>query len=292
MSYFLQQLIQGVSLGSIYGLVALGYVMIWQAWGVLNFAQGEICAIGAFSLLVLHMDCGLPIFVALPLAIVVSMLIGFVIEFLAFRPLLKANDTSKLIATIGVSICVRNILRMIFGADAFHFPTIFGDTPTEIGKLILIPQNLWNIAVGFGLVFLLNLFLKKTRVGKAMRATAQDKEAAQLMGINVKRSLTGTFVIASAMGAIAGMLIAPIYLLMASMGGSLGTKGFAAAVLGGIDLASGAMVGGIILGVAECLAAGYVSSAYQSAIAYVVLFLALILKPSGIMSRKKSVEKV
>ncbi len=290
--YLLQQLIQGISLGSIYGLVALGYILIWQAWGILNFAQGEVCAIGAFSLLVLHMECGLPVYLAFPLAIAVGMVISYIIEFIAFRPLLKANDTGKLIATIGVSICIRNLLRMIFGADAFSFPSMFGDTPQKIGELIIIPQNIWNMVIGFGLVALLNLFLRKTRMGIAMRATAQDRDAARLMGISVKRSLTATFVMASVIGAIAGMLISPIYLLMANMGASLGTKGFAAAVLGGLDFASGAMVGGIILGVAECLAAGYVSSAYQSAIAYIVLFLVLILKPSGIMSKKKAVEKV
>ncbi len=290
--YFLQQIIQGVSLGSIYGLVALGYVLIWQAWGVLNFAQGEMCSVGAFAMMVLHLECNLPIYIAIPLAILISMLVGLVIELLAFRPLVKTNDTNKLIATIGVSICIRNLLRMIFGADAFAFPSIFGDKPFKIGQLIIVPQNIWNIVFGFGLVLLLTLFLKKTRMGKAMRAVAQDRETAKLMGINVRRSLTGTFVIASSMGAIAGMLIAPIYLMMASMGGSLGTKGFAAAVLGGIDFASGAMVGGLILGVAECLAAGYGSSAYQSAIAYIVLFLALVLRPGGLMNRKKHVEKV
>lgn len=290
--YFLQQLIQGVSLGSIYGLVALGYVLIWQAWGVLNFAQGEMCAIGAFSLLVLHVECKLPIYIAFPLAIIISIAVCYLIELVAFHPLMKATDLNKLIATIGVSICLRNLLRVVFGADAYTFPTIFGDQPVNVAGLVLVPQNLWNIVFGFGLVLLLNLFLKRTRIGKAMRATAQDREAARLMGINVKGSLTGTFVIASTMGAIAGMLIAPIYLMMATMGESLGTKGFAAAVLGGIDVASGAMVGGLILGVAECLAAGFISSAYQSAIAYIILFLALILKPSGIMNRKKNVEKV
>ena len=208
----LQQLIQGLSLGSIYGLVALGYVLIYQAWGVLNFAQGEVCAIGAFSLLVLHVELGMPIILAMPLAIVVSMIVGYIIEFLSFRPLENAKDMSKLIATIGVSICVRNLLRVIFGADAFAFPSIFGDKPFHVGGLILVPQNLWNTVFGFGLVILLNLFLKKTRVGKSMRATAQDKEAARLMGINVRASLTGTFVIASAIGAVAGMLLAPVYL--------------------------------------------------------------------------------
>lgn len=288
----LQQLIQGLSLGSIYGLVALGYVLIYQAWGVLNFAQGEICAIGAFSLLVLHVELGMPIILAMPLAIIVSMIVGYIIEFLSFRPLENAKDMSKLIATIGVSICVRNLLRVIFGADAFAFPSIFGDKPFHVGGLILVPQNLWNTVFGFGLVILLNLFLKKTRVGKSMRATAQDKEAARLMGINVRASLTGTFVIASAIGAIAGMLLAPVYLFNASIGATIGTKGYAAAVLGGLDFASGAMVGGIILGIAECLAVAFGSSAYQSAIAYIVLFLVLILKPSGIMSKKKTVEKV
>lgn len=290
--YLLQQIIQGISLGSIYGLVALGYVLVYQAWGVLNFAQGEVCAIGTFSLLVLHVECGVPIVIAIPLAIIVSMLVGYLIELISFRPLEHANGTSKLIATIGVSICVRNLLRMIFGADSFTFPSIFGDKPFMIGDLILIPQNLWNTVIGFGLVLLLNIFLKKTRMGKSMRATAQDKEAARLMGINVKASLTATFVIAAALGAIAGMLMSPIYLFSSSIGASIGTKGYAAAVLGGLDFASGAMVGGIILGVAECLAVAFGSSAYQSAIAYIVLFLVLILKPSGIMSKKKSVEKV
>ena len=288
----LQQLIQGLSLGSIYGLVALGYVLIYQAWGVLNFAQGEVCAIGAFSLLVLHVELGMPVILAMPLAIIVSMIVGYIIEFLSVRPLENAKDMSKLIATIGVSICVRNLLRVIFGADAFAFPSIFGDKPFHVGGLILVPQNLWNTVFGFGLVILLNLFLKKTRVGKSMRATAQDKEAARLMGINVRASLTGTFVIASAIGAIAGMLLAPVYLFNANIGATIGTKGYAAAVLGGLDFASGAMVGGIILGIAECLAVAFGSSAYQSAIAYIVLFLVLILKPSGIMSKKKTVEKV
>ena len=288
----LQQLIQGLSLGSIYGLVALGYVLIYQAWGVLNFAQGEVCAIGAFSLLVLHVELGMPVILAMPLAIIVSMIVGYIIEFLSFRPLENAKDMSKLIATIGVSICVRNLLRVIFGADAFAFPSIFGDKPFHVGGLILVPQNLWNTVFGFGLVILLNLFLKKTRVGKSMRATAQDKEAARLMGVNVRASLTGTFVIASAIGAIAGMLLAPVYLFNANIGATIGTKGYAAAVLGGLDFASGAMVGGIILGIAECLAVAFGSSAYQSAIAYIVLFLVLILKPSGIMSKKKTVEKV
>jgi branched-chain amino acid transport system permease protein len=292
MNSLIQQLIQGLSLGSIYGLVALGYVLIYQTWRVLNFAQGDAVAIGAFMLLVTHVECGLPIFLAIPVSIVLSMIVGALIEWVAFRPLVNAHNTSRLIVTIGVSICIRNILRMVFGADSFRFPSYLGANPVEIGGIIIIPQNIWNMVIGFGLMFGLNLFFKKTRVGKALRATAQDREAARLMGINVRRSLSLAFVLAAAIGSVAGMLIAPVYLFNFNLGASIGTKGFAAAVLGGIDIVGGAMVGGLILGVAECLAVAFGSSSFQSAVAYIVLFLALIIKPTGIMGKKKAVEKV
>ncbi|MEG0541952.1 MAG: branched-chain amino acid ABC transporter permease [Angelakisella sp.] len=289
--FFLQQLIQGVAMGSLYGLIAIGYVLIWNAWGVLNFAQGEIVMVGAFSILFTHTFLGLPLLLAFPCAILICMLVGYIIELCAFRPLINASDTSKLIATIGVGICLRNVVRLIFGADPYPFPSLFGEKPIVIGGLTIVPQNIWNMLIGFALVVLLNLFLRKTRMGKAMRATAQDRESARLMGINVKRSMSLTFVMASAIGGLAGMLIAPIYFVMANMGAAIGTKGYASAVLGGLGSTGGSMAGGIVLGVLEALGAGYISSAYQSAIAFLVLFLVLIFKPTGIMG-KKSVRKV
>ena len=284
--FVLQQIIQGISLGSIYGLLAIGYVMIWNAWGILNFAQGDMCMLGAFSILMMMVWCKLPVWLAFPAAILLSVIIGYLIERTSFRPLVKSSNTSKLIATIGVGIFIRNLYRLLFGAEAYAFPTIFGDKPVEIFGLTIVPQNVWIMVVGFLLVGLLTFFLKHTLTGKAMRAVAQDRDTSRLMGINVKRSLSLTFVIASAIGAIAGMLIAPVYMVMADMGVRMGTKGYASAVLGGLDSTAGAMIGGIVLGLLEGLGAGFISSAYQSAIAFFVLFIVLIIRPSGIMGSK------
>lgn len=286
----IQRLIQGISIGSIYGLIAIGYVLIYNTWGVLNFAQGDMVMIGAFAILITHIFWGLPLWIAFIIAIIMCLIIGFFIEITAFRPLINANNQRRLIATIGVGIFIRNIIRVIFGADPYPFPSIFGDAPFKIGDLTLVPQNLWNMVVGFGLLFGLMLFLKNTRVGKSMRATAQDREAARLMGINVKRNMSLTFIMASGLGGIAGMLIAPVYFVIATLGTSLGNKGFASALLGGIASNSGSMIGGITLGILESLA-GIISTNWQPMTAFLVLFIILIVKPSGIMG-KKEVRKV
>jgi len=283
---FVQQIIQGLAIGSVYGLVALGYVLIWNAWGVLNFAQGETATIGAFFVLIFYVWLKIPFILASILGILASMVVAYIIERLAYRPLIKADDTIKIIATIGVGIFLRNLYRVIFGADPFPFPTVFGDTPFQIGKLIIVPQNLWIMGIGFTLVLLLNLFLNRTYMGKSMRATAQDKEAARLMGINVKSTMSLTFALACGMGGIAGILIAPLFFVMADMGVMVGLKGFAVAVFGGIESMSGAMVGGLILGISENLGAAYISSGYQSAIAFILMIVVLIVKPSGIMGKR------
>lgn len=287
---FLQQLIQGLAIGSVYGLIAIGYVMIWNTRGVLNLAQGDFAMVGAFMILIFRQWLGLPLIPAFLLAITASMIIGFLIDVGAFRPISGADDTSKLILTIGVAIFLRNLFRYLFGSDPYLFPTIFGEDPIFLGDLIVVPQNIWTTVIGFALVFALTLFLKKTRMGKAMRATAQDKQAASLMGINVNRTLTVTFVIAAALGAIAGMLLAPMYFVKSELGATYGTKGYAAAVLGGLTSMPGAMVGGIVLGILECLAGSYISSAWQSAIAFCVLFLTLIFKPSGLFGKLNNKE--
>lgn len=288
MTYLVQQLIQGLAIGSIYGLIAIGYVLIYNAWGVLNFAQGDMVMIGAFAILITHSFWGLSLWLAFPIAILFCCFVGFFIEITAFRPLISASNQRRLIATIGIGIFLRNLIRVIFGADPFPFNSIFGDVPIKVRGLTLVPQNIWNMAIGFGLVILLTVFLKRTRMGKAMRATAQDREAARLMGINVKRSMSITFIMASALGGFAGMLIAPVYFVIATLGTTMGNKGFAAALLGGIASNTGSMIGGITLGTLESLGAGFLSSAWQSAIAFLVLFLVLIFKPSGIMGKKET----
>ena len=291
MTFFLQQLVQGLALGSIYGLIAIGYVLIYNTWGVLNFAQGDMVMVGAFTALIAYTYIGLPMWLAIPTAVLMCIVIGYLIELCAFRPLINAENQRRLIATIGVGIFLRNLIQIIFGADAFSFPSIFGNKAINIGGLMVVPQDIWNTVIGILLVVLLMLFLKKTRIGKAMRATAQDREAARLMGVNVRQCMSLTFVLSSAIGGFAGILLSPKYFVIASLGLTFGNKGFAAALFGGIASNAGSMVGGITLGILESLAATYGSSTWQTAIAFLILFLTLVVKPSGIMG-KKDIRKV
>lgn len=283
---FIQQIIQGLAIGSIYGLVALGYVLMWQAWAVLDFARGEAAMIGAFSVLVLHSMMKLPFVLAFPLAIVICSAIGYIIQALAYKPLIKGLPIDRLIATLGIAILLRNLSRVIFGADAYPFPWIFGLRLIEIGNIFILSHSVWILVIGFGIALLLRWFLTRTYQGKAMRATAQDRETAALMGVKVAQSMALTFVLATILGAVAGVLIAPVYFAQADMGLGIGLRGFAAAVLGGLDSVTGAMIGGILLGVIEMLAAGYLSSAYQAAITFAVMILILIFRPQGIMGRR------
>ncbi len=287
MDFFIQQIIQGIAMGSLYGLIAIGYVLIYNAWGVLNFAQGDMVMIGAFAILVTHIFWGLPIIPAFVVAIVICAIVGYFVELTAFRPLINSSNTRRLIATIGVGIFLRNLVRVIFGADPYPFPSIFGNTPVKIGTLTIIPQNIWNTVIGFLLVILLSVFLKNTRLGKSMRATAQDREAARLMGINVKRSMSLTFIISSVLGGFAGMLISPVYFVIPTLGTSLGNKGFSSALLGGITSNPGSMIGGITLGILESTSAN-LSSSIQASIAYIVLFIVLIFLPNGLLGKKES----
>lgn len=275
-------------MGSLYGLIAIGYVLIYNAWGILNFAQGDMVMIGAFSILITHIRWGLPIYLAIPAALIIVMIIGFLIEITAFRPLIDAIQQRRLIATIGIGIFLRNLVRVIFGADPFPFPSIFGDKPVQVMGLTIVPQNIWNMVIGFALLIALTLFLKKTTVGKSMRATAQDREAARLMGINVKRSMSLTFIIASALGGLAGMLICPVFYVIPTLGTSMGNKGFSSAIFGGISSDAGSMIGGIVLGMLENIGATVLPSAWQTSIAYAMLFIILIFKPTGLLGKKES----
>jgi branched-chain amino acid transport system permease protein len=286
-THFSQQIIQGIAMGSLYGLIAIGYVLIYNAWGVLNFAQGDMVMIGAFAILVTHIFWGLPIIPAFVVAIIICAIVGYLVELTSFRPLINSTNTRRLIATIGVGIFLRNLVRVIFGADPYPFPSIFGNTPVKIGELTIIPQNIWNTVIGFMLVILLTVFLNNTRLGKSMRATAQDREAARLMGINVKQSMSLTFIIASVLGGFAGMLISPVYFVIPTLGTSLGNKGFSSALMGGITSNPGSMIGGITLGILEATSTNF-STSIQASVAYIVLFVVLIFLPNGLLGKKES----
>jgi branched-chain amino acid transport system permease protein len=292
MSEFLQQLINGITWGSIYALIALGYTMVYGVLRLINFAHGDVYMVGAFAgfYAVKWMDLGQEptIFgaaVIFLIAMLVCALLGFVIERGAYKPLRKAPRLTALITAIGVSLLLENAGQLIFGADPKFFPQII--TKKDVissGGIILTNQQLIVLLVSLFLMAALQLFVKKTKTGKAMRAVSFNREAASLMGISVDRIISITFMIGSALAAAAAVLVALTNPKIDPLMGIMpGIKAFVAAVLGGIGNIPGAMLGGMIMGIAEVMVVGYVSSTYRDAIAFAILILILLFKPSGLM---------
>ncbi len=281
-----EQIINGLTLGSTYSLIALGYTMVYGILELINFAHSEIYMIGAFIGLIMVSVYKLPFIVALLLSMAGACLLGIIIERIAYKPLRKANRIASLISAIGVSIFLQNAVLMLAGPQARAFPANFNVTNLELGNLRISSLQLIILLVSIVLMIGLHLLIQKTRLGQAMRATAQDKETAQLMGIKIDQVVSFTFAIGSALGGAAGVLVG-IYFDSADpmMGFFPGLKGFVAAVLGGIGSIPGAMLGGLILGLIEMLGAVYISR-YKDAIAFAVLIFILLLKPTGLLSRK------
>ncbi len=304
MDIFLQQIINGLVLGSIYALVALGYTMVYGILGLINFAHGEIVMIGAMiSLAAIQAMTGfaLPgpviVLMGLLIAIPACMLLGYGIERIAYRPLRHAPRLAPLITAIGVSIVLQNIAMIIWGRQYIAFPPLLPeDTYTIAGASITLLQIfIFFLAtvIMAGLIFL----VQKTRLGRTIRATAQNPEVAGLMGVNVNNVISSTFIIGSALAAMAGLMVSAYYgLAHYYMGFLLGLKAFSAAVLGGIGNLGGAMLGGLLLGVIESLGAGYIGpltggvlgSHYQDVFAFFVLILVLIFRPSGLLGERVS----
>ncbi len=285
---FFQQLINGIALGSTYALIALGYTMVYGIITLINFAHGEIYMVGAFVGLLMVAIFKLNIFVAMILAMVACMALGVVIERIAYRPLRKSSRLSALISAIGVSIFLSTLAQMIFGADAKGFPEkAFPVNQIHIGDADISTLQLLIIGVSAGLMIALEFIVQKTKIGKAMRATSEDYNTAALMGINVNMVISFTFALGSALAAAGGVLVGLLFNAVSfNMGLMAGLKAFAAAVLGGIGSIPGAMLGGLLLGVTEVLgvAAGY--SSYRDAIAFAILVLVLLVRPTGLLGRK------
>ncbi|TWJ19782.1 branched-chain amino acid ABC transporter permease [Geobacter argillaceus] len=285
---FFQQLINGIALGSTYALIALGYTMVYGIITLINFAHGEIYMVGAFVGLLMVAIFKLNIFVAMILAMVACMALGVVIELIAYRPLRKSSRLSALISAIGVSIFLSTLAQMIFGADAKGFPeTAFPVNQIHIGDADISTLQLLIIGVSACLMIALEFIVQKTKIGKAMRATSEDYNTAALMGINVNMVISFTFALGSALAAAGGVLVGLLFNAVSfNMGLMAGLKAFAAAVLGGIGSIPGAMLGGLLLGVTEVLgvAAGY--SSYRDAIAFAILVLVLLVRPTGLLGRK------
>ncbi len=283
---FLSYLITGISLGSIYALIALGYTMVYGIAKMLNFAHGDVIMIGGFAVYTVMTTLRLPVWVAIISAIVVCVVLGVVIEKIAYKPLRSASPLTVLITAIGVSYFLQNLALLIFGSAAKNFNSIVPEF--SIGSGVRITgETVVTILVTIVIMIALTLFVNKTKTGKAMQAVSEDKGAAQLMGINVNRTISITFAIGSGLAAVASMLLCSTYPQISPYTGAMpGIKAFTAAVFGGIGSIPGAMIGGVALGIIESLSKAYISSQLADAIVFAVLIIVLLVKPTGLMGKK------
>jgi branched-chain amino acid transport system permease protein len=285
---FLQQLINGVALGSVYALIALGYTMVYGIITLINFAHGEIFMVGAFIGLLLVSYFKVNIFVAIVGAMIFCMIMGVLIELIAYRALRKSSRLSALISAIGVSIFLSSLALMVFGADAKGFPdTAFPVRQIHVFDADISTLQILIIGVSACLMLALEFIVQKTKIGKAMRATSEDYNTSALMGINVNRVISFTFALGSALAAAGGVLVGVLFNAVSfNMGLMAGLKAFAAAVLGGIGSIPGAMLGGLLLGVSEVFGVAIGYSSYRDAIAFSILVLVLLVKPTGLLGQK------
>lgn len=286
MTLFIQQVVNGLSLGSVYALIALGYTMVYGIIKLINFAHGDVFMFGSYIGMLLISQVGLPIYIAFPLAMVITALFGMLIERIAYKPLRKSTRVAALITAIGVSFLIQNLTLVIMGANIYAFPQVI---PNEQFIIAGIRFDLLRIIIfitSIALMFLLTFIVNKTKIGRAMRCVAVDKDAAALMGVNVDNTITITFAIGSALAAAAGIMVGLLYIKISPfMGFAPGIKAFVAAVLGGIGIIPGAMLGGFAIGLIETFVAGYGSSLYKDAVVYSILIIVLIFKPSGLLGK-------
>jgi len=279
---FLQFLFSGLTVGAIYAMVGIGFAIIYNASQVINFAQGEFVMIGGMATAALTANGALPLALAIPLAIAIAAIAGLALQRFAVEPARGASVVTVIIITIGASILMRGVAEVVLGKNDRTLPPFSGDEPLHIAGATLLPQSLWVIGALVVVAAGLKLFFDRTRVGKAMLATSHNRLAAQLVGIDVRRIMLLGFALSAALGALAGLLTAPITLTRYDVGIMLGLKGFCAAILGGLGSAYGALAGGLLLGIVEQMSAGYLSSAYKDAVAFVIILAVLFVRPSGL----------
>ncbi len=284
---FLSYLVSGISLGSVYAIIALGYTMVYGIAKMLNFAHGDIIMVGGYISLMAISSLGLPSWLAVILAIVVCTALGILIEGLAYKPLRSAPSLAVLITAIGVSYFLQNAALLIWGASPKAYtPVIAGAVKLFDGQLTVSYVSLLTVAVCLVIMAALTVFTSKSKMGKAMRAVSEDKAAAQLMGINVNFTISMTFAIGSALAAVAGVLLCSSYTsLMPTTGSMPGIKAFTAAVFGGIGSIPGAFLGGILLGMIESLSKAYISTQLANSIVFAVLIVTLLVRPSGLLGK-------
>ncbi len=280
-----QYLLSGLTSGAIYALVALGFALIYNASHVINFAQGEFVMIGGMTAAAL-VEAGLPLPLSVIFSIAAATAVGLLLAKLAIEPARNASVVTLIIVTIGASILLRGLATLVWDKKIHRVPPFSGEAPIQLGGASLLPQVLWVLGVSALAVLALGWFFRRTLAGKAMLAVSYNRLAAELVGISVRRTLAASFALSAALGALAGVLVAPIAFTSWDSGVMLGLKGFAAAILGGLGSAAGAVVGGVALGLVEALAAGTVSSAYKDVFAFLIILATLVFLPHGLLGRR------
>ena len=291
---FLSYLVNGISLGSIYAVIALGYTMVYGIARMLNFAHGDVIMVGGYVAFVMMTSLGLPALAAICAAVVVCTLLGVAIERVAYKPLREAPSLAVLITAIGMSYLLQNLALLIWGSAPKSFTSVVSIEPLRLfgGQLVVTGETLVTIVTSAVIMVALTLFVNKTKVGHAMQAVSEDKGAAQLMGINVNATISLTFAIGSALAAVAGVLLCSAYpTLMPTTGAMPGIKAFVAAVFGGIGSIPGAVIGGFIIGICESLIKGAGATAFSDAFTFALLIVVLAVKPTGLFSENLT-EKV
>ena len=286
---FLSYLCSGISLGSIYAIIALGYSMVYGIAKMLNFAHGDVIMIGAYICFCATQYWGMAPITSVVVAMVVCTLLGVVIERLAYKPLRAASSLAVLITAIGMSYLLQNSALLIWGANPKSFPSVvsIGSISLFDGQLLISGETIVTVLANIVIMIALTLFTGKTKLGKAMRVVSEDKGAAELMGINVNATISLTFAIGSALAAIAGVLLCSAYPALTPTTGSMpGIKAFTAAVFGGIGSIPGALLGGVLLGIIEILSSAYISTELSNAIVFAVLIVILLVKPTGLLGKK------
>ena len=287
MTDFLQLFFSGMATGSIYGLAALGFTLLWQASGTINFAQGEFVMLPAFMMLA-FMSFGAPLLVSFVFAALLAVIVlGWVFKRGIVDPLFRYGMMPIVVATIGLAIVMRNGVRAGYSAEAHPFPSLFPDRIFNIAGVTITLADIGTFVLALAIVFATQAFMQKTVTGRAMQAVAQNTESASVLGINVPRMIFYAFAINAVLAVAAALLVTPTYLAKFDMGESLGNKAFFAAIIGGFNNSRGALLGGLIVGVCENLAAAYISPAYKDAVALVLFMVVIMFKPQGLLGKKE-----
>jgi len=284
MSQFLQVFLSGLATGSIYALVAIGFTLVWQAAQTVNFAQGEFVVLPAFFVLVGVHLLHLPLWIAVALALLLSLLVlGVLFKKLVVEPILPSGGISLIIATMALGILLKESIKEFYGAEAQPFPALVPQDPINLFGATVSMQDIMNLVISLSIVVLLTLFLNRTRTGRCMQATAQNPAVAEILGVDVKRMVLYTFLINAALAALASFLITPVYLAKFSNGETLGVIAFIAAIVGGFNQIRGALAGGLLIGVLDNLTATYVTAEYRAALPLVLLIAIILLRPQGLL---------